>query len=355
MPGKVQFPDNAAASGFPSPRVKERTIYPVPSPLPQLPSTTKRLAVWSLRLGIVVLVCLCVSGTVRRAWVELRNYQFHLEFGWLFAAGVLYLVGLTAMAWYWRAVLAAMDQPVPLLAAARAYFLGHLGKYVPGKAMAVVLRVAAVRRWVPSMRIGLMSCLIETLTMMATGALFVALVMLVVLRSDLWLGALGAGAAIALGAPTLPPLVRWLMRVGMKATAEQAALTTTAPAPRASLEGYNYGVLAEGWICGAVCWLFLAWSLWATLRGIGVDQVSPISDLPNLIAAIAFAVVAGFASLLPGGLGVRDAVLMQLLAPICGDAGALVAAILARLVWLVSEVVACGILYTGAGTRKNPT
>jgi hypothetical protein len=33
---------------------------------------------------------------------------------------------------------------------------------------------------------------------------------------------------------------------------------------------------------------------------------------------------------------------------VCGEANALIAAVLMRLVWLVSEVVACGILYVGA-------
>jgi uncharacterized membrane protein YbhN (UPF0104 family) len=80
------------------------------------------------------------------------------------------------------------------------------------------------------------------------------------------------------------------------------------------------------------------------LRAIGVE-LRFINDLPVLIAAAAFSVVAGFLSMLPGGIVVRDAALMQLLAPISGDANALVAAVLMRLVWLVSEVVACGILY----------
>ena len=64
-------------------------------------------------------------------------------------------VGLVPMAWFWHRTLAALGQPAPWRATLRAYFLGHLGKYVPGKAMAVILRVAAVRKWVPSMRIAL--------------------------------------------------------------------------------------------------------------------------------------------------------------------------------------------------------
>jgi uncharacterized membrane protein YbhN (UPF0104 family) len=55
--------------------------------------------------------------------------------------------------------------------------------------------------------------------------------------------------------------------------------------------------------------------------------------------------------MLPGGLGVRDALLMQLLTPGCGAANALVAALLMRLVWLVSELLACVILYVAAKFR----
>ena len=42
---------------------------------------------------------------------------------------------------------------------------------------------------------------------------------------------------------------------------------------------------------------------------------------------------------------------MQLLAPLCGEANALIAAVLVRLVWLVSELVACGILYIARRNR----
>ena len=57
--------------------------------------------------------------------------------------------------------------------------------------------------------------------------------------------------------------------------------------------------------------------------------------------------------MLPGGLVVRDALLMQVLASECGQANALVAALLLRLVWLVSELAICGILYVGAKSRKQ--
>ena len=55
--------------------------------------------------------------------------------------------------------------------------------------------------------------------------------------------------------------------------------------------------------------------------------------------------VAGFVCFIPAGAIVREVVLLELLAPALGEAGALVTAILLRVVWLVSEIVLSGILY----------
>jgi glycosyltransferase 2 family protein len=115
-----------------------------------------------------------------------------------------------------------------------------------------------------------------------------------------------------------------------------------------AVDAINVRLLAEGWGAAIACWLFLGLSLWATLRAIGVDGVSPIYDLPMLVAVVAMAVVAGFISMLPGGLGVRDLALVQLLAEYCSPADALVAAVIMRLVWLVSELAVCVILYVAA-------
>jgi len=258
------------------------------------------------------------------------------------------------MAWFWHRTLGALGQPAPWLAAFRAYYLGHLGKYVPGKALAVILRVAAVKKWVPSIRIALVSGLLETLTMMAVGACLAAGLTLVVLQLEPHIAALAAAMAIAAGVPTIPPIARWLARLGIARLKDDADLPLP-PVPAdvgASLHGINVRLLASGWVAAGVCWLLLGLSLWAVLRGIGVEMLDPLSDLPRLVAAVAFAVVAGFLSMLPGGLVVRDALLMRLLAPICGEANALVAAVMLRLVWLLTEISVCGILYVARSREQ---
>jgi uncharacterized membrane protein YbhN (UPF0104 family) len=195
--------------------------------------------------------------------------------------------------------------------------------------------------------------------MMAVGAVLAALLSTVVLRLEPGLAPVAVFVAVAFGLPTLPPVARWLARIGVarwKAEDESDASPSVPTDIDANLQHINFRLLAKGWLAACACWMLLGWSLWATLRAIGVDDVGLVSHLPLLVAAVAFAVVAGFASMLPGGLVVRDALLMQILAPHCGTTNALLAAVLVRLVWLVSELAACVILYVGAGSsgiRKN--
>ncbi len=79
-------------------------------------------------------------------------------------------------------------------------------------------------------------------------------------------------------------------------------------------------------------------------------MVDFLADWPRYTAAVSLATVAGFLSFIPGGLVVRDVVLMEVLAlGLSQDAAAtaLVSAILLRLVWLLAEVAISGILYVG--------
>ncbi len=318
----------------------------------------RRWLVWLFRIVVLVLVCLGVRGTVVSALDQLSQHEWHVRPAWLVAAGGLYALGLVPMAWFWHRALASLGQPTPWAAVLRAYFLGHMGKYVPGKAMAVILRIAAVRKWVPSMRIAIVSTMLETLTMMAVGAFLAAAISIVLLRSKPELAALALVTAIAVGLPTLPPVARWLARIGVARLQQPTDDQSSTPTDiESNLRGINLRLLVEGWLAAGACWLFLGLSLWATLRAIGVNSISPINDLPMLVAAVALAVVAGFISMLPGGLGVRDLALVQLLAESCGPANALVAAVLIRLVWLVSELSVCVILYIAAKcrTKHHPT
>ena len=64
---------------------------------------------------------------------------------------VIYLVGLLPAGLFWWRVLWVLGQKTRFLDTMRAYYIGHLGKYVPGKAMVVVLRAGLLQ---PSAELG---------------------------------------------------------------------------------------------------------------------------------------------------------------------------------------------------------
>ena len=78
----------------------------------------------------------------------------------------------------------------------------------------------------------------------------------------------------------------------------------------------------------------------------GADAVAALGLAPVVIASVALATVAGFVvAVLPGGLGVREGVLMSALAPALGNDHAVVAALSLRLVWVVAELIAAAVFF----------
>ena len=89
--------------------------------------------------------------------------------GWLVAAGAVYAVSWLPSVWFWRELMRAVGGRLSFADAARAYYCGHLGKYIPGKAMVLVIRAAMVKdRGCPPLRAAITASY-ETLTMMGTG------------------------------------------------------------------------------------------------------------------------------------------------------------------------------------------
>ena len=86
----------------------------------------------------------------------------------------LYLAGLTLFGVFFDRIMKASPTPVRLGPAVRAYLISHLGKYVPGKAMVVVMRVGLVTPYGARPATAAFATLYETLVMMAAGALIVA-------------------------------------------------------------------------------------------------------------------------------------------------------------------------------------
>lgn len=82
-------------------------------------------------------------------------------------------VALIPPAFFWWLTLRSFDYPVPWFPTQSAYATGILGKYVPGKAMVLILRSGAMQRWGVPISTTIVSIFIETLTSLAVGGALV--------------------------------------------------------------------------------------------------------------------------------------------------------------------------------------
>jgi len=292
----------------------------------------------------------------------LSQYDTELRPGWIVLAIVCYLLGYFPAGVYWHIVLRKLGQRPAFYASIRAYYIGHLGKYLPGKAMVVALRAGLVRGDQVKTTVAVASVFLETLTMMAAGALISAILLFVFFREQTVLMLVALGLMVVSGLPVVPFFFRKIVQLagvfkGADKNHENADPNDVTM--NRALNDFNMKTLLRGWGLMAVGWTFLGLSLCATINGVGISTDNLIVHLPRFVAASALSTVAGFLSMLPGGLGVREMVLTELMnryfeniAQVTALPGGmdprtagLVVAAVARLISLFSELAVAAVLY----------
>ena len=337
---------------------------------------------WPTIKAVLAIVILVAIG--RRFWHDLHNpdlWQRPLGAGWLTLSGLLYITGLGMSAWYWHRLLRVFGQKPDAVTSLRAYYLGHMGKYAPGKAWALILR--ATLSIGPGVRVGVagLTAFYEVLTTMASGVLL-AVIVLALLAPDAdvafdWtillqllrletpevalldrklLVALALLLLVPLALPILPGFFNRVVgkvaaRFGDRDTPPMARVPATA--------------LVEGLLLTAFCWLMWGLSLWAMFQAL--CKQPPAWDTAVWLrwtGLMGIAYVAGFVILLvPGGLGVREFFLTLFLVPELAGlqtgesdprAAVILGVVLLRLVWTVAEVAAAALVYFLPTPSSNP-
>jgi len=319
----------------------------------------RQATIRAVKWAVALLVLWAVGRHVYRTWNDLRaqSRPLRLEAGWLIGSGLLYLGGLTAYGLFYERILRSSPTPVQPGPALRAYLVSHLGKYVPGKAMVVVVRAGMLVPFGARASTAAIATFYETLVMMAAGGLIAAVgfapanwshsipisvsgwgsLELPLYRLAGWVG-LGLGLAF-LGT-VVPPVFGRL--------AGLVSLPIPGVGPEA-MPHITWRLLAQGLFWSAGGWVLLGLSQLAVVRAIdpaGATNLIARGLAPVVIASVALATVAGFVvAVLPGGLGVREGVLMSTLAPALGSDQAVIASLLLRLVWVAAELAAAAILF----------
>ena len=135
-----------------------------------VPATRWR-RIWPyLKWGLFIVVLLFVGKRAIDLWRNSPKIDLRVDVRWLVPAAGMYLVGWMPSVWFWRAMLKRMHQKVGWYDATRAYYVGHLGKYLPGKALVLVMRGTMLKEAGANPVFAGVTAAYETLMFMWSGA-----------------------------------------------------------------------------------------------------------------------------------------------------------------------------------------
>ncbi|MEV0715890.1 lysylphosphatidylglycerol synthase domain-containing protein [Asanoa sp. NPDC050611] len=274
---------------------------------------------------ITVLFLAYVGYAVSRRWAEVRGVIGDLSASAVLVSLVLALVAVWCSFLSWRVLLADFGNSVPLAGAMRIFFVGQLGKYLPGKVWPVLTQMRLGKAYQVPGRSSAAAVLITMFISLGTGLLLTALVLPVLggrAWDDYWWTLLAVPVAFV---ALLPPVLNRLLALAMR-------LARREPMP-AFLSGRAIG-LSVFWALAS--WICFGAHLWALLLDLGASG----SDLVvRSVAAYAGAWSIGFLlAIAPAGLGPRETALVVLLAGSVTEPVALVAALVSRLLITVADL-----------------
>lgn len=331
------------------------------------PPRSARLRWWPVLKWVLFLIVVAAVGQQGwKLWHGVDAGQIRISPGWLIAAVPVSVLGWLPAIGFWQGALASLGDRVRRRDVARAYFGGHLGKYVPGKAVALVVRAGMLKGRGAGPGSAVATSVYETLVTMAAGVCAAVMLLPWIVtaeqagrwgiplpksddgRAGLVLAVLGASLLALHGFSGI--FLRFAGRlVAARARDGQRPFEAPLPAVKPTFERSVTGFV----------WLLAGWWIHGLSLGLTIHAVTggPIdwSQWPLWTSAAAFGTVGGFVAVFaPAGLVVREGLLFEVLAPHIGGPQAILVAVLYRGVCLAGEILTAGGLYYGDAIDHHP-
>jgi len=280
-----------------------------------------------VRVGVlalaVVLLLLALRAQGPQALDAARAVGPAAALGSLVAAGL----GLLASAMVWRALLGDLGTRLPLRPALHVFFLGQLGKYVPGSVFAIAAQMElGTAHGAPRSRVGTAGLLFMGVLVAAgllTAAVTLPLTSPDTLQDYSWVLVMLPLGLLALAPPVLTRLVGLLLRLLRRDPLERPL----------SWRGTG----------AALGWALAMWGAYGVHLLVLVRTQEVGDDAPDRLllstGAYALAWTAGFLFVVaPAGFGVRELALVVALAPVLDSGAALALAGLSRVLMTLGDL-----------------
>jgi uncharacterized membrane protein YbhN (UPF0104 family) len=295
-----------------------------------------------IRYGFVVVTLGLGSYAIVRDWHRIGPALSRIGLPVSLASLAITLLALIASMWTWRVLLAGLGSPLSFGVAARVMFVGQLGKYLPGSVWPVLAQMElATEHGVPRARTATASLL--NMPVAILSALLAALVTLPFTGGStgyLWFIAAAPLLLACLHPRVLNYLIDRMFKLAKRPLLEQP------------LTGRVIAVSAS--------WSFLSWLLYGAAVWLLAIRVGVPADVgyPLSVGAFALGFAIGFVIILaPAGAGIREVVMVAILAHPVGVLAPTVGAVVLvwRAVTVVGDVMVAGAALLWPGGRPRPT
>ncbi|HEX8766737.1 MAG TPA: lysylphosphatidylglycerol synthase transmembrane domain-containing protein [Jatrophihabitans sp.] len=289
-----------------------------------------------------VLIFLAIGYAVVSEWQGVRSALLTLDWPSVMLSFLAAFAGTVSSLMAWRALLADEGHPLPVLVAGRIFFVGQLGKYLPGSVWSIVMQMELAKS-AGVQRGRAFTTSLAWVGLSLSTALCMGVLGFPVLASahaeQVWvLVALLPFALVASAPPVLTRLVNLVLRVMRKG-----------PLPKAL--SWRGVLTACGWL--ASTWVLFGLHLWLLANALGAPGLSGIT---RCIGGFALAMAAGVVFVFaPSGAGVREALIVAALAPVMTPGQALGIAVVSRALFILADVGSAGAAALSGARRLRGT
>jgi uncharacterized membrane protein YbhN (UPF0104 family) len=303
------------------------------------PRVRRRLSALDIARGLFLVAAVGFGWwALRSRGAEIRAAVLEVSPARVLLALVVVLAGLAVTSVVWRGLLAGYGHHPAARAATAVFFVGQLGKYIPGSVWSLGAQADMARRdGVPprtTVAVGLLFLWVHVGTAASVGAVLVA-------APDDWapVDPLVRALVAALGLIAVAPPV--LERLGMLLAGTRLRV------PWSAALGLGAAMAAVWFAYGAALVLVVPAADVAAAGGAG-------ALLPGYVGAFALSYVVGVLVVIaPAGVGAREGTLVLLLAPSLGLPVSAASALLIRAVHTVADFVIAGVAWALARSRPG--
>jgi glycosyltransferase 2 family protein len=293
----------------------------------------------AVRVGFVALALGLAVWALWSRWPDVERAVQRLDARYLAVAAVATVGNLMLSGLAWRALVADLGARLPLGLAARVFFVGQIGKYVPGSLWPMIVQAELAKRHVARR----LTAAATFLLILLSGATALLVVLLALpFAPDGGGSGLRWAALLVLPAAALmhPAVIGRLLDRGLRLLGREPLQRWT------SVRGT---AIAAAWAIGA--WLFAGLQVWLLAVPLGAPASWRTLALAVGGYALAWA-VALVVVVAPAGAGAREVALAAVLSAVLDRGAVVVVVLLSRVLFSAADLTLAALGFA-AGRREQ--